>query len=369
MKVLFDHQAFCLQRYGGISRYFAELITHLSASGASECELALRISDNPYAEKLAGWAHVRLPRNWNFRGRSLALDWLNEPISKRLLRRGEFDVFHPTYFKPYFLDYIGSRPFVLTIYDMTHELAWNGNDRTCEWKKQLAAHAARVIAISESTKRDIIKVLGTDEKKIDVIYLGNSLRIPPASFPVGWKRPERYILFVGARGGYKNFAVFAGAIAPLLREDRGLYLLCSGGGGFSPPEQRQLSDLGIAAQVVQQDAEEDELACLYRDALCFVFPSRYEGFGLPILEAFACGAPVVASQATSLPEIAGDAAVYFDPSDKDSILHAVRMLVLDEAKRSELVARGRTRGQMFSWAETARRTAVVYERVAKTAAV
>jgi glycosyltransferase involved in cell wall biosynthesis len=121
--------------------------------------------------------------------------------------------------------------------------------------------------------------------------------------------------------------------------------------------------------VFQRDTEEDELAYLYRNAVCFVFPSRYEGFGIPLLEAFACGAPVAASHATSLPEIAGDAAVYFDPCDKDSILNAVRGLVQNEGLREELRARGHNRCHQFSWEETARRTAEVYTRVVNMAAV
>ena len=367
MKVLYDHQMFCLQRYGGISRYFAELIAHVTADEGFECELALRVSDNVYVEKLAAARHLRLPRNWRLRGRSVLLKRLNEGCSRRALQRGDFDVFHPTYFEPYFLEHIGSRPFVLTIYDMIHELVLH-EERTCQWKKQLAARAARVITISESTRRDIVKVLGIDAQKIDVIHLGNSLRVPAAPGAAGVARPDRYVLFVGERGGYKNFAAFAAAVAPLLREDRGLCVLCAGGGTFKAGEQKQLQDLGIAPQVVQRDVGEGELACLYRDALCFVFPSRYEGFGIPILEAFACGAPVAASDATSLPEVAGDAAVYFDPADKDSMLNAIRGVVQNRDLGDDLKRRGHIREQLFSWGQTARQTAAVYARVAQRTA-
>ena len=205
MKVLYDHQIFTMQIYGGISRYFIELMKNIENDNEIEYELSLRYSNNYYLKKLNNLTYKTFLENYSFKGKYRLLNILNKNVSKEYISRGDYDIFHPTYYNPYFLDYIDRKPFVLTIYDMIHEIypeMFSSKDKTSERKKILAQKATKIIAISENTKRDIIKFLGIGENKIEVIYLGNSLNINKDDKTINIIIPEKYILFVGSRRGY-----------------------------------------------------------------------------------------------------------------------------------------------------------------------
>jgi glycosyltransferase involved in cell wall biosynthesis len=360
MRILFDHQAFCLQPYGGVSRYFAELMSHLSVIDGVEPVVSTFLGSNYHLRQISRpRPRFVTPHDLCFYGRSVALGMINRPFTVAALMRRSFDVFHPTYYSPYFLRWLGRKPFVLTIFDMIHEVCGSPDRATTVRKGLLVKKAAKIIAISEHTKRDIVKVFGVDEGKITVVHLASSIQ-PLREPPLGLDLPSRYVLYVGGRDRYKNFSFFVEAVAGLLASDSGLHLVCAGGREFEPCERRQFRDLGLDARVHRYPGDDRSLACLYQNALVFVFPSLYEGFGLPIVEAFSCGCPVAAGNAGSLPEVAGEAAVYFNPRDKGQILKAVKGVVEDGALNRDLRARGYERVRMFSWEDTARKTAEVY---------
>jgi glycosyltransferase involved in cell wall biosynthesis len=290
------------------------------------------------------------------------MTFLNEFHSKRLLFKHDFDVFHPTYYNPYFLKYIYKKPFVLTIYDMIHELypkLFSKKDKTPEWKKLLAQKADKIIAISKNTKKDILKLYNVDENKIEVIYLGNSLKNDAFSTP-NIKLPDNFILFVGDRIGYKNFDFFIRSIAPLLRNDASLYVVCSGGGKFSEKESNLIKELNIKNSVLQYSVDDRILSYFYQKARVFVFPSLYEGFGIPVLESFSCGCPIALSMTSSLCEVAGDAALYLNPMDEFSIRETVSKIIYSEEIRKELQIKGFKQLEKFSWEKTAKDTLNVY---------
>jgi glycosyltransferase involved in cell wall biosynthesis len=373
MKILFDHQIFSTQVYGGVSRYFYEVMNHLSMCGA-DFKLSLRYSNNLYLKKSNDSSVFKGSTFFdqvNFRGKYRLLKHINALYSVMELKKRDFDVFHPTYYNPYFLDYIGSKPFVLTIYDMIYELfptMPSSSDRLPEWKKLLANRAAKIIAISENTKRDIIKIYGIDDQKIEVIYLGNSLNSKLAKEVLNIKLPDKYLLFVGGRHIYKNFANFIKAIAPELKVNKTLNIVCGGGNKFAIEETELFKALDISNQVYHYPIVNDEMmAYLYMEAIAFVFPSLYEGFGIPILESFACGCPVIVSNVSSLPEVAGDAAAYFDPYDTVSMNEMVLKVTYDEGLRKKLREKGFERLKMFSWGKTAEQTKEVYRRVSREA--
>ena len=366
MKIAYDHQTFTLQDYGGISRYFFELLNYLHRTGRANFDLWVRFSNNLYLEGSPFSDHRRFCPGRSFRGKVRLVDRLNRPRSRRGLAAQAFDLFHPTYFDPYFLGPLGRKPFVLTIHDMVHEHfpgLFTRQAMTPVWKKAVAPGAARILADSQNTKNDIIRLLGIDEERIDVVHLAGGLEKPsgpaPASIP-GF--PERYLLFVGGRVEYKNFRPFARAVAPLLREDPGLGVVCAGGGPFRRDERRFLGELGLADRFLQRDLDDRGLGSAYAAAVVFVFPSLYEGFGVPILEAFSCDCPVVLSRASSFPEVAGQAAAYFDPADEASIRETVRRALDDEGLRESLRAKGKEQLKKFSWARTAEATLAVYEK-------
>jgi glycosyltransferase involved in cell wall biosynthesis len=406
MKVLYDHQTFTVQAFGGISRYFAELFRYSQQTHLFEMACAVRYSNNVYLKQLewlpvqpietaaqAAWlgecdfigkAHLYRAQEWLYRRQKRlgkrfgwkimrdklkAARGLNQRYAEEMLDAGDFDLFHPTYYDPYFLDHLGNKPFVLTIYDMIHEVFpeyFPPEDHTSDHKKLLASRAAVVIAISESTKNDLVKLLHLPQEKVRVIYLGNSIDIrqiehqPPARQA---DLPHRYLLFTGNRAMYKNFYFLLRALTDIFQEDPSLHLVCNGP-QFTRHEQHYIEHLDLTGRVHYSATPTDqELIGLYQHAQAFIFPSLYEGFGMPVLEAFACGCPAVLSKTSSLLEIGGDAAMYFAPKDQESIHAAVRQVLSDQGLRQELIERGRQRVLEFSWNRTAQETGHVYQHI------
>jgi len=365
MKILYDHQIFTAQKYGGISRYFYELVHEFDTAHEVQCEIPLLVSNNHYLAEKKFANYIDLFPNKEFRGKQRIFNLLNKPYSILKLKQQNFDVFHPTYYDPYFLKYLGDKPFVLTVYDMIHEKfseMFSSADKTSEHKRLLVEKASKIIVISQSTKKDLIELFGTDESKIEVVYLGNSM-FPNSNTNLSFEIPKKYLLFVGSRGGYKNFEKCIKSVARNLKQERELFVVCAGGGKFISAEMQLFSDLGIAKQVVQHSLDDENLAYFYKNALAFIFPSLYEGFGIPVLESFACGCPLLCSNVSSLPEIAQDGACYFDPYSKESIKNAVLKVLEDTELRKDLTNKGYQQLKKFSWAQTAEETKKIYQSV------
>lgn len=383
MKVLFDSQIFKAQKYGGISRYFSELFKYFNTVEGFQYELPIRDTDNEYLKKIPPFSNMDLSRetlfpNINSKLRRV-LNKLNDIFdkdsninrTKRVLQKQNFDIFHPTYYSTYFLKYLKNKTLVLTVHDMIHELYpkyfFLDRGRTRSNKRKLILQADKIIAISENTKKDIIRFYNIPEEKIKVIYLGNSLEpiqnIPPNAPEI----PEKYILFVGARGLYKNFTYFIESISPLLKKDKNLNIIVAGGyskkNNFSGKENNLFKKLDVEKQIFQYSIDDNILAYLYQNAICFVFPTLYEGFGIPVLEAFACDCPAVISNTSSLPEVGGDAAIYFDPTDSESILKSITKVVHDKDLRQQMILRGQEQLKKFSWEKTAKETLSLYSEM------
>jgi len=387
MKILYDDQIFTIQHFGGISRYFCELMEQFSQDPEIDFRIALRYTLNEHLIRKTRLNRFWTRRNVFFSGSAFfetiqkkihvnALNHVfrNRDESIRRLQEQDFDIFHPTYFDTYFLPYLGNRPCVATMYDMTLERfpgLFPREDAVRAGKKKIAVRADRIIAISESTKNDIVTVLNVPEEKIRTIHLAGSLDpevyAGPAPSPPRTGLPDRYLLFVGNRFTYKNFTFMADALAPVFAEDPTLYLVCAGGGLFSRSENEHLQKNGMASRVLLLPADDATLGYLYRNAIAFIFPSLYEGFGLPIIDAFNCGCPAVLSNTSSLPEVGGSAARYFDPADGASLERIIREILSDEGARKELVAKGRDRAGLFSWKKTAEMTKEAYREAAETA--
>jgi len=365
MKILYDHQIFTTQKYGGISRYFYELIREFHKIENIATKVPLLVSNNHYISDKKFVKFIEFFPDKYFRGKYRLFNFINKPNTILALRKQNFAIFHPTYYDPYFLNYIGNKPFVLTVYDMIHEKfseMFASTDKTTQYKRLLVKKASKVIAISESTKKDLMELFGTDESKIEVVYLGNSM-FPKLDTHLSFDIPKKYILFVGSRGGYKNFERFIKSVSEILHQDRELFVVCAGGGKFTSGEIQLFSHLDIIGQISQYDLNDDSLAHFYKNALTFVFPSLYEGFGIPILESFACGCPLLCSDTSSLPEIAGEGACYFDPYSEESIQNAVLKVLGDAHLRNDLILKGYDRLKKFSWHQTAEQTKKIYESI------
>lgn len=363
IRVLFDHQAFSWQQFGGITRYIVELARHLPDD--IKPVFPAMLSENAYLDMLPGNMHPKVS-SWNFanyRVRKKLYELINSRRSRSIINRGDIDIIHPTYYNPYYLRQ-SRRPSVITVHDFTHERFPDmlPDSRTVIPNKRRTVMAAgRIIAISESTKRDIMEFYGLPSERIDVIYHGYTPMSVPATVPAGMPPlPHRYILFVGERGRYKNFDTFARAFAAVAADDTGLHLVCAGR-TFSPDEIALLRSLHIAGRVTAFRAYGDQLATLYASAIAFIFPSLYEGFGLPVLEAFSAHCPVGLSNTSSLPEVGGDGAFYFDPTSTDDIADTIsRLISMTDGERGQLIDRADKRLAQFSWQNTAAATAALY---------
>lgn len=365
MKILYDYQIFTNQIYGGISRYYYELIRVFNEKFDFDVGLPFQLSNNHYISTSDLVKHKPFfPKN-KFKGKHKLQTVFNKYCGINKIKKNDFDVFHPTYYDRYFLNHIGNKPFVITVYDMIYEKfseTFKLNDNIADNKKLIVEKASKIIAISKSTKNDLIEIFGTDDKKIEVIHLGNSMQAP-LSNGVFSIEPSNYILFVGSRSFYKNFNRFIHSISPLLVKESDLSIVCVGGGAFGSDELNIFNKLNITDKVFQFDINDEKLPYFYKEALVFVFPSLYEGFGIPILESFACNCPLVCSNTSSLSEIAGDAALLFDPYDEESIADTISKVIFNNDLGDLLRKKGQERLKQFSWVNTARKTKEVYEKL------
>jgi glycosyltransferase involved in cell wall biosynthesis len=354
-----------MQSVGGISRYFAQLIEESQKYDDINCQLGIVYSKNEYLPVRKGNL-LNYLKDASFYKEKHLRRWLNTNRSISLLKKNKFSIFHPTYFNTYFLKYLKAKPFVLTVFDMIPEYFpeyFPSSFSIPSQKKYLLQKAARIIAISESTKQDIIELLDIDESIIDVVYLGNGILVKP-QIPQNEIVPEQFILFVGARNDYKNFNLMLKALKPLLKSNDDLYLLCCGGGIFSNTETELIADLNIKDRIIHYNNVKDEhLAYFYQNARAFIFPSLYEGFGIPILEAFTYQCPVVLSDIKVFHEIAGDAAYYFDPKSEQSIKNSIDAVIDNEKLRTSIIKKGSERVKKYSWAITSIKTKEIYQSV------
>lgn len=364
MHIVFDYQIFTLQQFGGISRYFVELAARLPAwSGDMETSIVAPLYINEYLDPTtARLTGRKIPP---FPGKHRILPAINRFASGNILRSLRPDIIHETYYSSRGIAY--ACPRILTVYDMLHERypdLFTGADRQVSRLKAKAARRAdHIITISEITRDDLRKFLDVDEEKITVVPLAASLKKGAEKYR-GNERP--YVLYVGLREGVKNFSGLLPAFADSAVLCRDFDLLCVGGGSFSPQELRRLSSLGIKGNVSQLDADDGLLASLYAGAAMFIYPSLYEGFGIPLLEAMRCGCPVACSNTSSMPSVAGDAAVFFDPSDPGDMRRAMERIVQSDEVARDLRMKGHARERKFSWDKCVGQTAAVYRRFAKS---
>lgn len=365
MKVLYEPEVFSIQDFGGVSRYFYELIDH--AGPELTCELPVALSNNLYLKGRKHTQHrqflpgLAVPGGWR------VIQYANRRAARQAIERQNFDVFHPTLNdNAYFLDSLGDKPFIITIHDMIPALFGEYYGQQDPTLALLASRAARIITVSEHTRADVLRLLPVPAEKVSVVYHGHVTRSYPAeALPLC---PANYLLFIGKRDNYKNFGCLVEAFGLLRREAPGLHLVCAGGGAFSAAEQELLRRAGVAHQTVQFGYLSDgQLNQLYRRAQAFVFPSEYEGFGFPILEAFGQQCPVVLSNASCFPEIAQDAALYFGPHNAAELYAQLARLLRDKELRLALTRRGQLRGRDFTWASTVARTCRVYEEARQAA--
>ena len=380
MKILFDYQAFEIQTFGGVSNSYAEIMSHLKAMGV-DARLAIKESDNEHLIQTGINPSIKplgtTNKRWFggkklFRGQRRLLRMgmslagyqndffsINQDYCIKLLKRQQFDVFEPTFFDSYFLPYLKNKPFVLTVHDMIPEIL-SVDKPQVQQKKLLCPLAAHIHVPSQNTKNDLINILNIDLEKVTVTSHG-SPAFPTTQHPSPYPFP--YLLYVGARWSYKNFAPFVEECSIVISKHPEIRVVCTGS-PFTQEEKKLISDHRLTRHFLQTHANEEMLQTLYQNAVAFIYPSAYEGFGMPILEAFVCGCPVMLNNASCFPEVGGDSAIYFDINRRGDLgEHIENFLWTSEQDRANLIARGRERAKLFSWEESARKLSHIYQTI------
>ena len=360
MRVLFDGVIYRIQKYGGIIRYFNSLIRHLSESIHPTVLAPTLPSNPPFHSNLSTYVETCGPLLWPFK-----------VVRKEIIARRTYyrtcavnpDIFHPTYYYSSMRRFLSriQTPMVVTVYDLIHEKFPEEMDpkgRQRRLKKAALDRADAIICISESTRHDLIEHYDIPQDRIRVIYLGCDFSQSPTPLELTGERP--YFVYVGGRDFYKNFPRLIQAFSIFHSRHPEYQLRCVGGPAFSRKEKELVRSLKLEKEVIAGGYLNDrQMQQAYRQSAGLVYPSLYEGFGMPLLEAMACETPVLTSNCSSLPEVSGNAALLFDPYAPESISNAME-LAIDSGQRQALIDAGRKRSGEFSWRRMANETAEVY---------
>ncbi|HEY7785967.1 MAG TPA: glycosyltransferase family 1 protein [Pyrinomonadaceae bacterium] len=362
MRILYDGGAYQEHRRGGIKRYFANLISRLPDD--FEPELT---SCRPPDVSEPSHPKLRIHRFRRFRPQRISLRF-EALFFGRFRDARHFDLAHPTYYTLLSQSEISDYrcPVVVTVWDMIHELFpdLDPSGTVIARKKRAIERADAILCISENTKRDLLAHYKVDESRVLVTYLASDLD-PGTQLENESIQPEAYFLYVGERAGYKNFDGLLSAFATVATTLPKVSLFTVGE-PFSSDEERRIAELGLSSRVRNYTGVSDtELSRLYRQSIAFVYPSLYEGFGIPPLEAMQCGTPVVASNRSSIPEVVGDAGILFDPGHADELVEILIALATQPEMRAPLIARGSHRINQFNWDHTAQQTLRVYRQLAR----
>ncbi len=363
MKILYDYQIFALQAVGGISRYFLEVAARLPLlqKDTETAILAPVYINRALRDTGVAKRGIFIPE---FKGKHRILPFLNEKMTQSFLYGNRADIVHETYYRD--RGYNTSAKRVVTVHDMIHEKYpehFTGPDLDVPRKKLRAVlQADHVIVVSKHTYNDLLEITGIDSNKVSVVYHGSSI-VPDKKGTRPKDTSSPYLLYVGLRNSVKNFKRLVEAYSASRQLKKTHRLVCVGGGAFSRVEKQFFLDRGVLESVVKIPADDKKLVQLYANASVLVYPSLYEGFGLPLVEAMRCGCPVCCSNVSSMPEVAGDAAAYFDPLHVDSIREVLESVVYSDTVRKAMRGKGFKRQKMFDWDECARKTYEVYANI------
>jgi glycosyltransferase involved in cell wall biosynthesis len=360
VRVFYDHQVTSLQDAGGVSRYYFELARELSKMAV-------------HTEWLLGWNRSVLPvsslkpsTDITSYGTSVAPGNFRYAMNEALTAgfrciAGRVDVYHATYQR--ILPFVRNRAIVATHHDSTPDrFPELFPDATAIHRRlqKVYARADRIICISESSRADLIHYFGVNVERTAVIHHGFSALESAEGESVITSPPEApYALFVGSRTAYKNFSTLLEALSRSCFKD--LQLVVAGGGPLTVSERQEIGRLGLESRIrVAPRPKDQELAALYRGANMFVYPSLYEGFGFPPLEAMHAGCPAIVSRTSALPEICGDAAFYFDPHSSEELADLISRMSADEEFRLSKRQLGFVQVKQYTWEKTAAETLAAY---------
>ncbi len=364
MKIAYDPTIFSSQARGGVSRSIVEVARRVACYDRVDARIYCPLNVNEHLAQygnpdfVTGFKLPKIPHTIRL------FTHINYFFWDIWARRWKPDVVHITH-------YVEKKRFnlkckyVVTAYDFIEERLshlFPPHPVTQRKKRDSLLTADHIICISENTRHDLLDLYGVDANKTSVIHLGVSLNRGPDT-PARQATDSKYILYVGARHAYKNFGKFISAFSKI--KDKDINLICCGGGPFNPGELELLAGLGIRAGRIRQiDGDDNSLVGLYEKAELFVYPSLYEGFGIPLVEAMYCECPVICSRTSCFPEVCDDAAIYFDPLRVEDITEKINFALENPGALNRLRQLGSERAKIFTWDKCAKATMGVYQQLA-----
>lgn len=371
MNIFYDDEIFCRQKFGGISRYYVELIKFMASHENVNCGAFFHKSY--YLEKNSNQLNFRLPE---FKYSYHIFKNFNKIFNLMLTDISVPNIYHYTYYKGRSKKNQKSS-YICTVHDLIEEIllkeTHGAGDVQIFHKKDTFFHCDHIISVSEHSKQRLCEFYEIEPHKVTVVHHG----IDHSVFNIGPSEVNcasvdqkplvdgPFILYVGNRSGYKNFnqLLYAFSSSPRLKSQ--VKLVTFGGERFSREEQSLISSLKLSeSSIVHLTGSDETLAKLYRAAVCMVYPSLLEGFGMPPLEAMACGCPVAVSDASSIPEVVGDAGLYFSPESSEDMAYKLEQLVFDTAVSSAMQKMGLARAKEFNWQKCGAKTLSVYRDIA-----
>lgn len=360
IRVLYDEQIFSIQEYGGISRYFTELIKHFEANPDLGVQPLLASGHviNKYLQnetKSLGVMGVQ----------SVLLSAFSLFIRMALKRKTKekVDIVHHTFYLPGFFGRFRGALKAVTLFDMIPENTdsggrfWNPHFA----KKGNLSKADLVFSISESSTQDMRKEYGFD-RRVVTTYLGVGSEYTPDLGRFDWQ-PKEYFLFVGNRDGYKDFDLAIRAFARIAKENTGICLQLVGGGTLTGSEKKLAAHLGVTGAISHKSVKPEQLPNVFANALALLYPTRYEGFGLPLVEAMASGVPIFASDTPINNEIASRSASYFPVGSESALAKLMSQVIVNPETFRDKIEEGKKRALDFTWHRCAEQTAAEYRKL------
>ena len=371
-KIVYDYRVFDGQIYGGISRYYVKLAIYLQRFVGCDVKVVAPFFRNNYLYELSrtknGKNIIRGFKSSILEDRERCRRVLNRSLTDLYVDIKKPDVYHKTYYDGKWPGHCSAKK-VVTIHDLIYEKnrhVYEGAEELINKIRKDLNISDLVICVSENTKKDLLNYYKVDENKVVVIHHGVESYEEVINFV--YERKERkdsdldYILYVGKRDGYKNFKTLVEAWSSSKNLKKNFSIYCFGGGNIAKEEREEWKKVGADAdKIVHITGDDRALYRAYRNAYCFVYPSRYEGFGIPPLEAMACRCPVICANNSSIPEIVGNAGIYFDATSSDALKECLENCVNSEDSRRRLIEKGLERVKRFTWKKCAEKTYQEYK--------